>query len=127
MYYVSFLHLEVNHRHPVLLVFCDILLDTLPRQRTKKSSQCYGTVSENEVVIKSENFGSGLVQGAEDSAMHAAHDGHEQSGLVSMSKSQRIARNRWLKAYTMIRNPKVKSAKPEEEFEMVNVVGDIEV
>ena len=82
MYYISFLYVEESHRHPVLLVFCDILYDYAHRHDVKLKR--YGAVDE-EMPSNSENPGIMATQ-------------------TSLSPEGKLIRNRWLKAYTLIKN-----------------------
>lgn len=107
MYYVSFLHLEVSHRHPVLLVFCDILLDAVPHKR-EWSLTAYGAVSDTN---NRSRMDESLIGDEENDTSIT------RSNLVV--KCKRLARNRWLKAYTLVRNPKVRPAPVEKEYEML--------
>lgn len=107
MYYVSFLHLEVSHRHPVLLVFCDILLDAVPHKR-ELSLTAYGAVS-----------GTNNRARMEDSLIEDEENDPSMTRSNLVVKSKRLARNRWLKAYTLVRNPNVRRGPLEEEYEML--------
>lgn len=116
MYYVSFLHLEVGHRHPVLLVFCDILLDTLPKHRNIKMT-CYGTVTNRDVTGYSDTMEQSLEETQGGIHVETRAPLAREVGFV---KSKRLARNRWLKAYTLLRNPGIRTRDPEEEFEILS-------
>lgn len=96
MYYVSFLHLEECHRHPVLLVFCDILLDSTHKKRH----------------FTMRNYGS--ADSVRDSTTGT------QDTMYYINGSRRLAINRWHKAYTLIRNPKIRSKDIEEEFDRLS-------
>lgn len=112
MYYVSFLHIEECHRHPVLLVFCDILVDNIQDKENLKL-RGYGGVdsSLDDVSTRSSHSSSDLVQEL-GNGVSSAH-----SSYRIVDKTRRLSRNRWLKAYTMIRNPGLKCSDIEDDYD----------
>ncbi|XP_045191755.2 stimulated by retinoic acid gene 6 protein-like [Mercenaria mercenaria] len=118
MYYVSFLYVEECHRHPVLLVFCDILLDGLQGKRQDKQTydlDNYGStdvIHDTEAVLSNNDLNQGATYGTINTQTPYVFD-----------KSKHLARNRWFKAYTMIRNPGLKDKEVEEEFDTLTDLG----
>lgn len=112
MYYVSFLHIEECHRHPVLLVFCDILEDNI-HDKANFKLRGYGGVdsSLDNVSVRSGHSSSDLVQEPGNGASSA----HAPCRIVG--RASRLSRNRWLKAYTMIRNPGLKRSDIESDYD----------
>ena len=84
LYFISFLYLEESHRHPVLLVFCDSLLE---RQRLTKGVKLHNVTSNSDTVESPSTYSN-----------PSASFGRSLSVLPR-------ARLRWLKAYTLILNP----------------------
>ncbi|XP_048253732.1 stimulated by retinoic acid gene 6 protein-like [Haliotis rufescens] len=84
--FVSFLQVELAHTHPVLVVFCQLLMNGVRDRRLARFS--------------------------------LSQDGHTGSPyktfgdveLLSMESSYRV-RTRWLKAYTLIRNPALRQSQ----------------
>ncbi|XP_052232289.1 stimulated by retinoic acid gene 6 protein-like isoform X2 [Dreissena polymorpha] len=89
MNYVSFLHFEECHRHPVWLVFCDILIDCMPQNRNQARLNTYGTVDDVSTDVTYSSSWTALVR----------------------------PRRRWLKAYTMVRNPSVRAKQIEADYD----------
>ncbi|KAH3770225.1 hypothetical protein DPMN_171509 [Dreissena polymorpha] len=89
MNYVSFLHFEECHRHPVLLVFCDILIDGMPHDRNQARLNTYGTVDD------------------------VSTDVTYSSSWTALGRPRR----RWLKAYTMVRNSSVRAKQIEADYD----------
>ena len=129
MFYVSFLHVEVNHRHPVLLVFCDVLLDTLNTRKSKSYGTPGGTHLTSVLVETTEHEvdpGSTVHDGLHGND-HVAHDLVDTQNISGFHSSGRLARNRWLKAYTLLRNPALKAVKLEDSFEIVELTESLSV
>ena len=87
MIYLSFLYVELSHRHPVVLVFCDTVYE-------------HAQVGQDDVT---------MTPVIEDS-LTAEEDSQTGSGTlrvtsISFSPKRKWIRNRWLKAYTLLRNP----------------------
>ena len=111
MYYVSFLYVEECHRHPVLLVFCDILLDDQhDKKRTKPRN--YGS-NDSVYNIETSRPERNLVEGTNNLA-------NSLRSPTFFNNNRLRARNRWFKAYTMIRNPGLRDKEVEEEFVILN-------
>lgn len=71
MAYWSFMQMELVHRHPVLVAFCDLM-----SQKSRLSKGAYGTIITDTTSIQ-----------------------------TSLTIHQQRIQNKWLKAYTLVRNP----------------------
>ena len=85
MFYASFLHLEYSQRHPVMLVFCDLL-----NQATPKTSGELRDVAASFDEIP---------------------DSH--ADVHTFADKENRAVRRWWKAYTLVRNPSLVQLKNE--------------
>ena len=100
LYFISFMYVEETHRHPVLLVFCDTLLE---KYKIKSNLDLH------EVIANVPNS-------------YSTFDSTSTIGR-SLSTLPR-ARLRWLKAYTLVRNPGL--VKDDDHgFEKIGHIGDL--
>lgn len=102
MCYVSFLHVEECHRHPVLLVFCDVVLDSIQAKPMNYDMRNYGSTSASGI-------NQDHVAGGSNHTHYSPKLNPDRAGL--------LARNRWFKAYTMIRNPNLRQTGIGEKFD----------
>jgi len=110
MYYVSFLHFEECHRHPVLLVFCDVLLDNVATRHSTKLPQygAFGSESLSHSTITLTN--------SEPPPSSYTNDGVVTESSIMPSVSLQ-ARNMWFKAYTLVRNPTIRPRPLEDDYD----------
>lgn len=107
MCYVSFLHVEECHRHPVLLVFCDVVLDSIQAKPMNYDMRNYD--SNVQILDSASGINQDHVAGGSNHTHYSPKLNPDRAGL--------LARNRWFKAYTMIRNPNLRHTGVGEEFD----------
>ncbi|XP_071103611.1 stimulated by retinoic acid gene 6 protein-like [Haliotis cracherodii] len=118
--YISMLHVENSHNHPVVRVFCGVLWDETLQKRHDSQRTLLGTS-----VHLYRTFPS--VEPSEDEHMISGTSGRKSQRQISVLKNTRYVR-KWKLAYTLLRNPGLRRQrktfgghKPQEAIESVMV------
>ncbi|XP_048254319.1 stimulated by retinoic acid gene 6 protein-like isoform X2 [Haliotis rufescens] len=121
--YISMLHVENSHNHPVVRVFCGVLWDETLQKRHDSQRTLFGTP-----VRLYRTFPD--VEPSEDEHLISGTSGRKSQRQISVLKNTRYVR-KWKLAYTLLRNPGLRRQrktfasngghKPQEAIESVMV------
>ncbi|XP_064405982.1 receptor for retinol uptake stra6-like [Halichondria panicea] len=114
--FIGYMYMEVTNNHPVVRTFLALLQETTPSQRTSLRAPSDNSLATIDLTssaspsreangLHHRHTNGGLSEGV---LRNKADSSNRLKDITRVSKSRR-ARNRWLVAYTLLRNPALRT------------------